>query len=82
MIPRDTSEEAHKIQMALLRKMTGTARVDLLATMSAQTRETTRAGIRSRHPDYTEEQVQLAFSRIILGKHLFREVFPGQDIKP
>ena len=82
MIPGDTSEDAHKVQMDLLRNMTGTARVDLLAAMCAQTRETTRAGIRARHPEYTEGQVQLAFSRIILGNQLFEEVFPGRAIKP
>jgi len=82
MIPKDTSEEAHRMQIQLLCNMTGTQRVDLLAAMCAQTRETTRAGIRARHPEYTEAQVKLAFARIILGKDLYAEVFPGQDIQP
>ena len=82
MIPRDTSEDAHNVQMELLRKMNGTARVDLVASMCAQTRQTTRAGIRARHPEYSEKLVQLAFSRIILGKPLFTEAFPGVDIVP
>jgi len=59
MIPRDTSEDAHALQMELLRNMRGTARVDLLASMCAQTRETTRAGIRARHPEYNKNQLQL-----------------------
>ena len=43
-------------------------------------RETTKAGIRHRHPDYTDRQVTQAYLRLILDKELFQQVFPGCEI--
>ena len=80
MIEKDTDPEAHDVQIELFRKLGGPGRVALLAEMSEQAREITRAGIRSRHPDYTEEQVHHAFARLILGDGLYREAFPGHEL--
>jgi hypothetical protein len=40
------------------------------------------AGIRMRHPEYTDEQVRLATIRLRLGDAWFRVGFPGIEIKP
>jgi hypothetical protein len=40
------------------------------------------AGIRMRHPEYTDEQVRLATIRVRLGDAWFRVGFPGVEIKP
>lgn len=82
MRPKDTSEDAHQIQLNLIRKMTGSQRIDLMVKMCAQMKEVTKSGIRSRHPEYDEDQVHLAYARLVLGKELFEEVFPGANIKP
>jgi hypothetical protein len=39
-------------------------------------------GIRVRHPEYDEDQVRLAVIRLTLGEQLFREVYPGVDVRP
>jgi hypothetical protein len=40
------------------------------------------AGVRSRHPDYTDEKVRFAVIRLQLGEALFRKVYPRVDIEP
>ncbi|RLE30317.1 hypothetical protein DRJ54_02945 [Candidatus Acetothermia bacterium] len=34
------------------------------------------AGVRARHPEYSEEEVRLAVIRIVLGEKLFRAAYP------
>lgn len=70
------------MQLAALRAMSGSRRAELALEMSEAVRETARAGIRTRHPEYTEEQVRLAFLRLILGEELFRQYWPGCEVRP
>ncbi len=61
----------------------GTAgRLRLAFDLSDQVWKTTEAGIRRRHPDYSDEQVRLAFVRMRLGNDLFQIGFPGQEVAP
>ena len=38
--------------------------------------------MRSRHPDYRDEEVRLASIRLTLGEKLFGEAYPGVDVRP
>jgi len=78
----DTAPEAARVQLAALRAMSGSRRAELALEMSEAIRETARAGIRSRHPEYAEEQVHLAFLRLVLGEELFRQYWPGCEVRP
>jgi hypothetical protein len=76
MRPRDTSPQSQAAQIEVYRRLGAAGRVRLAAELSAETRELTRAGIRSRHPDYSEDEVELALRRILLGDELFRRAWP------
>jgi hypothetical protein len=39
-------------------------------------------GVRSRHPEYTPRQVELAVIRMMVGDDLFRRAYPGEDVRP
>jgi hypothetical protein len=80
MVQKDTDPEAHALQIELMRGLGGPGRVELLISMSEQAREVSRAGIRARHPEYSEEQVHLALARLILGDELYREAFAGHEL--
>jgi len=41
-----------------------------------------RGGMRSRHPDYSDEEVRLATIHLTLGEKLFGEAYPGVDVRP
>jgi hypothetical protein len=78
MRPRDTTLESHEAQLQAYRRLGAAGRARLAARLSSDTRELTRAGIRARHNDYTEEDVELALRRILLGDDLFRRAWPSR----
>ena len=80
VIPADTTPEAWWVQVEIFRRMTPGRRLELAIEMSDNLRKIVAAGVRSRHPDYTEEQVRLAVNRLYLGEKLFRKAFPGVDV--
>jgi hypothetical protein len=79
-LAHDTSPEIHAAQLQAYRRMGAAARARVAGDLSNATREMARAGIRSRHPEYREDQVELALRRIILGDDLFRRAWPTQPL--
>lgn len=79
-IPADTTPEAHRVQGEAYRRMGGAARVALAFELGETVRQLTLAGIRHRHPDYTDEQVRLAYARLTLGDELVRAAWPNRDL--
>ena len=78
----DTSPEARRVQLEALRRLGVSGRAKAMFALSRFTRECTKAGIRMRHPDYDEEQVEMALRRIMLGDELFRKVYPDVEVEP
>jgi hypothetical protein len=82
VIPRDTRPEAAAVLFEIYRRMPPLRRFELALEMGEMARSLSDAGVRSRHPDYSDEQVRLAVIRLSLGDDLFREVYPGVDVQP
>ena len=57
-------------------------RVAAAFEMSELAFELCRTGIRSRHPEYSADEVELTEFRLRLGDHLFRAAFPGRPLLP
>ena len=76
MPPLDTSPEADALQIEAYRRTGPAGRIDLIFRLNELMRATTKAGIRSRHPEYDDMQVHLAYARLALGDDLVREVWP------
>ena len=76
----DTSPEAHRIQSEIYARMGGVARLSVAFELTDATRRITIAGIRHRHPEYTDEQVSSAWARLTLGDDLCQEVWPGRPL--
>jgi hypothetical protein len=75
-LPLDTTADANEFQLRVYQRMGGAARVAAAFRLSAFVRETAVAGIRYRHPEYTDQQALFAWQRLSLGDSLFREAFP------
>lgn len=76
----DTDEAAQRTQDEVFRAMGPERRVAVAVEMSEAAFEIARAGIRSRHPEYTSTDVESAEFRLRLGDHLFRAAFPGRPL--
>jgi hypothetical protein len=76
----DTDPAAADVQRAIWRRLGGAGRVELALRMSDDAREITRAGIRARHSDYDEAQVEFALRRLILGDELFCAAWPDAPL--
>ena len=78
--PQDTDLEAHERQTEAYRAMSGPDRVAVSFRLNALARRAAEAGIRSRHPDYSEEQVLWALRRLWLGDDLVRQAWPDREL--
>jgi hypothetical protein len=81
-VARDTTPEAQAVQDAVMRSMGGPRRIELVVEMSAAAEALTRAGIRARHPGYTEAQVRLTAWRLRWGDDLYRAALPDAPLLP
>ena len=63
----DTDSEIRRLQFDAYRRMTGEERVLLASELSEQARQTTIAGIRSRNPEFDDDQVMEEFLVVLHG---------------
>jgi len=73
----DTSPEAAEILRERLRRMTPSQRVEEGVKLCKFTRQMMRAGIRKRHPDYAEADVEMALARLLWGDDLYQKARPS-----
>jgi hypothetical protein len=78
----DTDLETLRAYYAGIARMTPQQRLEQAMRLTRRVRELTAAGVRLRHPDYTDEQVRLAVIRLTVGEECFRLHFPDVDIEP
>ena len=72
----DTSEQADEVQLGIYRRMKPSERLQVGLDLTELSRHLLAEGIRSRHPEYDDEQVRLATIRAWLGADLFALVYP------
>jgi hypothetical protein len=76
----DTTPEADSIQIETYRRIGGTARLETAFRLTRMARVAAVAGIRSRHPDYDDDQVKLALARLLYGDDLVRCAWPNRPL--
>ncbi len=81
LIPDDTTLEAYRVQHEIYARMTPQERLAIAFELSDNVRAVAAAGVRRRHPDYTDEEVKMAVFRLSLGEKLFKDAFPDCDVE-
>lgn len=79
-IPLDTSRQAHALQRDVYLRLGGAGRVAMMFQLNDAVRRLAMAGIRARHPEYDEEQVRLAYARLVHGDALVQAVWPLREL--
>ena len=70
------------MQAEVLRRIGPTARTAIMLRLNEQARALAMSGIRARHPEYTDREVELAWFRLKLGDDdLVRKVWPREPLK-
>jgi hypothetical protein len=64
----DTSPAAHARQLELYRRVGPERRAEIAAELSEAIREISREGVRSRHPELSEEEITRELLRIFYGR--------------
>ena len=70
----DTSREALRVQFAALRRLSASQRLALMDDLTRLAQSLTREGLRRRHPEASEAELDVLFSEIVLGKTLAARV--------
>jgi len=76
MIPADTTIEAARKQIEILRRMGPQARLKTAFELSDNIRNIVEAGVRSRNPSYDEQQIKQEVLRLMVGDALFKQIYP------
>jgi len=76
MIPADTTIEAVRKQVEILRRMGPQARFQMALELSDNLRRIVEAGVRERHPGYDKNKVKQEVLRLMIGDALFEQIYP------
>jgi hypothetical protein len=79
----DTNEAAAAVQLGVYRRMTSDQRLRAACELGMVSRQLLEAGIRTRHPEYSDADVRWATIRAWLTPALFRDAYPdGPELDP
>ena len=73
-LPRDTSDDAIRVQHQALRRIGLAGRAAMTFQLGDNLRSISESGIRLHHPEFNEEQMRAATARRTLGRELSQEI--------
>jgi len=76
------SHERDAMGWQVLRDIGFDGRVRMTFQLNNALRSISEAGVRHRHPDYSDRQVRLAATKLAIGADLFKLAYPGEDVQP
>jgi hypothetical protein len=68
------------VQFDVYRRLGPNGRLAAAFGLNVTSRQLTAAGIRRRHPEYSDEEVQLALARLLFGDVLVRAAWPSRPL--
>jgi len=78
-IPADTTIEAARKQFEILRRLDDETRLKMAFELSDNLRSIVEAGVRLRHPEYDEQQINRQVIRLMIGEALFKQIYPDVE---
>ncbi len=81
IIPADTTPQAYKKQIEILRRMSPEQRALISFELSDNVRQNAIAGIKKQHPDFTNNQTRKELLRRIVGNELLRKIMAAKGLR-
>lgn len=78
MRPRDTSPEAWKVQMDLIRRMSPEERLERCFELSDMVEGFAKAGLRQKYPRASDREIFLRLAHRKLGAELYNKVYGAE----
>jgi hypothetical protein len=78
----DAPHQTEPLSVATLRRLTPVERLHHALALTHRVQRRAREGLRRRHPEYSERELDLAAARLRLGEELFARAFPESDVQP
>ncbi len=72
---RDTDPAAEAVQLEIYRRMTPEQKIHLVCQAIEDSRALSLAGLRFRHPEAPEEEIQRRLKGLLLGEELAERVY-------
>lgn len=79
-IPADTTIEAARKQIEVLRRLDAQTRLKMTFELSDNLRSIVEAGVRLRHSDWDEQKIKRRVLRLMIGETLFKQIYPDVGI--
>jgi hypothetical protein len=76
----DTHPAAHEAQLDAYRRMSAAQKANVVASLSGAVRQLAAEGIRRRHPEYDERDVQKALLALLYGADLVQRLWPKAKV--
>jgi len=80
-IPPDTTPDAHRKQIEILRKMSPERRAIVSFELSDNVRQIAIAGIKKQHPGFTDKQIRRELLRRMVGDELFQKIVAAKGLR-
>jgi hypothetical protein len=78
----DTSRDALRAQYASLRRLTPPQRWALMDDLTQLVQSMTRAGLKRRHPELSDAELEAKYFEIVLGRDLAASVLEHRRSRP
>ena len=75
-IPADTTIEAARKQIEVLRRLDAQTRLKMTFELSDNLRSIVEAGVRLRHADWDEQKIRQQVLHLMIGETLFKQIYP------
>lgn len=79
--PADSSPDAVRVQFEILRRMTPAQRIAMVDDLTKLARDLAVAGLRRRHPQASDAQIEKLFFEMTLGPELAQRVLADRTLK-
>ena len=76
-VPRDTSTEAYELQISRFRALPPGRRAEMALRLSDEIRQVSRGGIKRRHPDYSDFELDQALTVLLYGREVAELLWPS-----
>ncbi|MEO0096096.1 MAG: hypothetical protein ABIL44_12665 [candidate division WOR-3 bacterium] len=72
---KDTDQFSEEQQIKIFKKIPGEVKLSMSLDLTRTAIELLKTGIKQRHPEYSDEEIEIALKRLLLTDELYEKVY-------